>query len=80
MTFFVTFAFELEGRHQLSDFWVLLNRYGPRILQKVTRGEILWSFAVPLSTMGGTQVDDLLDVEGQKHFTTISILSYLASL
>ncbi len=60
--------------------WVLLNRYGPRILKKVTRRPILWSFAFPLSKMGGTQEDDLLDVESKKRFTAISILSYLASL
>ena len=41
---------------------------------------ILWSLAFPLGTMGGTQVDDLLSVESQKRFTTISIISYLASL
>ena len=76
----MTFAFDLEERHQLSDFWVLLNRYGPRIFQKVTNRPILWSFAFPLSTMGGTQEDDILDVESQKYFTVISILSYLVSL
>ncbi len=37
----------------------------------------MWSFAFPLSTMGGTQVDDLLDVGSQEHFTAFSILSYL---
>ena len=30
--------------------------------------------------MGGTQVDDLLDVESQKRFTAILIFSNLASL
>ncbi len=44
--------------------------------KKVTKWLILWSFAFPLSTMEGTQVDELLDVESQKHFTAISILSY----
>ena len=33
-----------------------------------------------IESNGGTQVDDLLGVESQKPFTTISILSYLASL
>ena len=80
MTFFVTFTFDLEETHNYLIFLVLLNRNGPAIFQKTTRRPILWSFAFPLSTMGGTQVDDLLDVESQKHFTAISILSYLVSL
>ncbi len=44
--------------------------------KKVTKWLILWSFAFPLSTMEGTQEDDLLDVESQKRFTAISILYY----
>ena len=53
---------------------------GQEYSKKFTKLPILWSFAFPLSTMGGTQVDDLLDVGFQKHFTAISILSYIAPL
>ena len=60
--------------------WVLLNRYGQRIFQKVARRPIQWSFAFPLSTMLSTRVDDLLDAVSQKRFTAISSVSYLPSL
>ena len=68
MTLFVTFTFDIEERNKLSDSL------------GVARRPILWSFAFPMSTMGGTQVDDLLDVESQKCFTAIAILAYLTSL
>ena len=61
-------------------FWVLLNSMDKEYSKKVTGRLILWSVAFAVSSMGGTQVDDLLDVESQKRFTTISIISYLASL
>ena len=48
--------------------------------KKLKKLPILWSFAFPLSTMGGNQVDDLLDVGFQNRFSAISILSYLAPL
>ncbi len=59
---------------------MLLNRYGPGIFQKsykVTNSMDIW-FSIECN--GGTQVDDFLDVESQKRFTAISIISYLASL
>ena len=43
----------------------------------------LWPWrkaSIFLVVNGGTHVDDLLDVESQKRFTAISILSHLASL
>ncbi len=81
MTFLVTFTFDIEERHQLSYFFLVsLNKYGPKIFQKVTKRPILCSFVFPLSTIGGTQVDELLYVESEKRFTATSILSYIASL
>ena len=72
MTFFVTFTFDLEERHQLPDFlgfWVLLNRYRPKSYKETNSVVIRFS----IEYNGGTQVDDLLDVEFQKRFTAISI-------
>ena len=78
MTFFVTFTLNLKTRIKSKEVLMLLNGYRLNLHKKVAKRSFHGSFYFPLSMMGSTQVEYLLDIRFEMCDTDISISSQCA--